>query len=272
MVGLIPLIKGWCEHGQCPPCFNAEREDVLLLMPYAPYDFKKAPWSEILLPTRLALFHQLLEGLKDLHSMGNMHRDIYPKNSLILSLGPRPRAAICDFGKSRIGTTSTSLSLGPPAFMAPEVWRREGYTNAIDVFSLGLTLLYTFQQDQMYTGAMDKEGGYKTVLKQLASLREQGQIPEELGALLRSMLSWDPVDRPTAAQALDHEAWKGVVSWGSGPQQGSEASSEGVARSEIGSGSGSESGKKRCRVFAPFGRTIVRHATGNTAEKNIAPF
>ncbi|ROV88034.1 hypothetical protein VPNG_10350 [Cytospora leucostoma] len=183
-----------------------------------------------------ALFHQLLEGLKNLHSMGIMHRDISPKNSLILSLGPKPRAAICDFGKSKIGTTGMSRSLGPPAFIAPE--------------------------DQLYTSAMGNEGGYKTVLKELASLREQGQIPEELGALLRSMLSWDPVDRPTAAQALEHEAWKGIVSCDSRPQpqQGSEMSSESV------SGSGSESGmKKRMRSREMKEDTEVRRTVSRLA-------
>lgn len=153
-------------------------------------------------------------------------------------------AAICGFsnlGILKICTTGTSISLGPPALITPEVWRREEYTDTIDVFSPGQVLLYAFQQDQLYTGAMDQEGGYKTVLEQLASLREHGQIPEKLGALLRSMLSWDPVDRPTAAQALEHEDWKAAVSCDSGPQpqQGSEVSSEGVA------GSGSESGRQK---------------------------
>ncbi|ROW01938.1 hypothetical protein VMCG_05629 [Cytospora schulzeri] len=253
-VGVLPLLCTWCEHGDSPPCYSGKLEEVHLLMPYAPYDFHNAPWKDIPLATRLSLFRQVLEGLSNLHSAGIMHRDISPRNSLILSLGPEPRAAICDFGKSKRGATGLSTSLGPPSFVAPEVWRREGYTNAIDVFSLGLTMLYTFQQNWRETGPMDKEGGYKTVLKRLASLREQGHIPGDLGALLRSMLSWDPVDRLSAAQALEHRAWHGVPD--STGQQGSDVSPRGEAtagtRAESGTGTGTgtgggSGGEKRAR-------------------------
>lgn len=64
-------------------------------------------------------------------------------------------------------------------------------TSAIDIFSLGLAMLSTFQQDRRGMGRMD-ESGYMTVVEQLASLRDR--ISEELMDLLRSMLSWKPVE------------------------------------------------------------------------------
>lgn len=66
-------------------------------------------------------------------------------------------------------------------------------------------MLYTFR---VWRGADPIDvSGHKTMLERLTSLREQGYMPEEFGALIRSMLSWDPADRPTAKQALDHGVW-----------------------------------------------------------------
>ncbi|ROW09239.1 hypothetical protein VPNG_05894 [Cytospora leucostoma] len=205
-VGVVPLLFTWCEHGHSPPCLQttSEVEDVHLLMPYARYDFNNAPWPEVPMATRLALFRQVLEGLRNLHAAGIMHRDISPKNLLILSLRT-PKAGICDFGKSKRGTSGVNKALGPPQYTAPEVWRQREYSNAIDIFSLGLTMLKTFQGWQPMR-QMDASS-HEAVLGHLASLR--GRImPEDLGDLLRSMLAWNPADRPTAEQALEDKAWE----------------------------------------------------------------
>lgn len=112
------------------------------------------------------------------------------------------------------------------------------YTNAIDIFSLGLTMLHTFQA---WRGPDPiDQSGHQAALKRLTSLREQGHIPEELGLLLRSMLSWDPAERPTAKQALNHRAWQGIMATTpSLKRQSSGISSEG--------GTAAGSGGKRMR-------------------------
>ncbi|KUI67675.1 5'-AMP-activated protein kinase catalytic subunit alpha-1 [Cytospora mali] len=235
-VGLTPLICSWCEHGQSPPCFQTPLEDVHLLMPYAPFSFDTTAWHEIPLATRLALFHQVLEGLRNLHAAGIMHRDISPRNLLVFSYQP-PIAAICDFGKSKQGTKGIQTSLGPPAFLAPEVGRGE-YTNSIDIFSLGLSMLATFKMWE-WTGPLSNRDSHTRVLEHLASL--QSRMPDGLGALLRSMLAWDSADRPTADQALADKAWGQIVVMGPGSEKES-------ARETQSSGGGSGPGPSRTRT------------------------
>ncbi|KAK7740990.1 hypothetical protein SLS53_005053 [Cytospora paraplurivora] len=222
-VGVVPLLFTWCEHGHSPPCLEttSEVEDVHILMPYARYDFNNAPWPEIPMATRLALFRQVLEGLRNLHAAGIMHRDISPKNLLILSLRT-PKAGICDFGKSKRAASGVNKALGPLQFIAPEVWRQREYNNAIDMFSLGLTMLKTFQGWQP-TGQMDASS-HKAALGHLASLR--GLMPEDLQGLLRSMLAWNPADRPTAEQALEDKTWESI----SEAQSSESVTSSGSAR------------------------------------------
>lgn len=61
-----------------------------------------------------------------------MHRDISPKNLLVLSLNDSaPRAVICDFGISTEAAISRRKYLGPPPFVAPEVWRGQGVSNIL---------------------------------------------------------------------------------------------------------------------------------------------
>lgn len=107
-------------------------------------------------------------------------------------------------------------------------------------------MLHTFQV-RRGTGPID-ESGYKTLLKQLTSLQEQGYIPEDFGALLRSMLSWDPADRPTAKQALDHRVWRqqGIAGTASNSHK-RQCSDMGSECSPGAGGSGSGGGIKRMR-------------------------
>ncbi|ROW02423.1 hypothetical protein VMCG_06031 [Cytospora schulzeri] len=225
-VGLVSLISSWCEHGQSPPCFQSALEAVHLLMPYAPFSFETTAWHEMPVATRLALFRQVLEGLRNLHSAGIMHRDISPNNLLVFSLQP-PSAAICDFGKSKQGTKGIQRGLGPLTFTAPEVGTQEEYTNSIDVFSLALSMLATFKT-WVYTGPMYNRDNHTRVLEHLASL--QSRMPDHLDVLLRSMLAWDPADRPTAEQALASGVWEQIDVVEPGPGSESQSSGESSGR------------------------------------------
>lgn len=236
-VGLVPLLTSWCEHGQSPPCFESALETVYMIMPYALHSFATMEWHIVTLEIRLALFRQVFEGLRNLHAGGIMHRDISPRNLLVFSLTP-PRAAICDYGKSKIGVQGYYTALGPKGFTAPEVSRPDGYTNAIDIFSLGLSLLATFG-NPVAGGWIDAisshDGQYQRILELLATLEAEDSIPKRLGSLLRSMLAWDPTDRPTADEAVAHPVWGQTV------KEGSSQALDSVATSTIVSGSGGSS-------------------------------
>ncbi|KAH8743999.1 kinase-like domain-containing protein [Diaporthe sp. PMI_573] len=196
--------------------------------------------------TRLALFRQVLEGLRNLHAAGIMHRDISPQNLLVFSHQP-PTAAICDFGKSKQGTKGNKTSLGPPAFTAPEVGNQEEYTNSIDVFSLGLSMLATFTA-WTWPGPMSSPNNHTMILEHLASL--QGRMPDDLGALLRSMLAWDPGDRLTAEQALADKVWEPVAVW-----SGSEIKTEIETQSNA-EGSGPDPGSTEVRLQRSGGPSL----------------
>ncbi|KAL7894820.1 kinase-like protein [Trichoderma sp. TUCIM 5745] len=221
--GLVPLLYTSCGHGFEFPC-SQRVEDMHLVMPYAPFTFETAPWQEIRPSDKLALFRNAFEGLKNLHAVGIMHRDINPSNLLVFSLQPAA-AAISDFGMAKMGFQSAEKSLGPLAYQAPEVAAQETYTNSIDIFSLALSILATFE-GCMWSGPLSDREHHSTVLNHLASL--ETRMPDGLATLLSAMLSWDPSHRPSAEDVLADAVWKQITdpdSDGTSDRHGSERSS-----------------------------------------------
>ncbi|KAL7810061.1 kinase-like protein [Trichoderma aethiopicum] len=192
--GLVPLLSKSCGHGYPLPCSRAEIEDMHLVMPYAPFTFDNAPWQDMCPSLKLALFRCALEGLKNLHAAGIMHRDINPSNLLVFSLQPAA-AAIGDFGMAKVGSHGSEKSLGSLAYQAPEVATQETYTNAIDGCK--------------WSGPLSDHEHYSAMLDHLAGL--ETQMPDGLATLLRAMLSRVATHRPSAEDALADAVWEQIA-------------------------------------------------------------
>ncbi|KAL7917015.1 kinase-like domain-containing protein [Trichoderma austrokoningii] len=210
--GLVPLLNSSCGHGNKLPCSQIGVEDMHLVMPYAPFTFETAPWQDMQPSLKLALFREALEGLKNLHAAGIMHRDINPSNLLVFSLRPAA-AAISDFGMAKTGFQSANKSLKLLAYQAPEVATQETYTNSIDIFSLALSILATFE-GCIWSGPLSDRQRHSTMLNHLARLATR--MPDGLATLLSAMLSWDPSHRPSAEGVLADAVWRQITDSDSG--------------------------------------------------------
>nr|XP_002131681.1 serine/threonine-protein kinase D1 [Ciona intestinalis] len=96
------------------------------------------------LPERITKFliSQILIALRCLHKQNIVHCDLKPENVLLSSDDPFPQLKLCDFGFARIiGQKSFRRSVvGTPAYLAPEVLRKECYNRSLDMWSVGVII------------------------------------------------------------------------------------------------------------------------------------
>lgn len=148
-----------------------------------------------------AIGRQVADGLAAAHAAGVVHRDIKPGNVLIAEDG---RAKITDFGVSRavddVQLTRTGMIAGTPAFLAPEVARGQEPTSASDVFALGATLYAAVEGEPPF--GLD-DNAYALLHKVATGAVRPPEHAGPLTALLMRLMSNEPTDRPTAAQARD---------------------------------------------------------------------
>ncbi|HWO25658.1 MAG TPA: protein kinase [Kofleriaceae bacterium] len=132
----------------------------------------------------------IAEAVAEAHRRGLVHADLKPENIVIPQDG---RLRVVDFGVARfVGSTPKTVS-GTPLYMAPERWRGEPPTGAIDVWSLGLLL------HELVMGRRPLPDG--ALMKLSFSSQPLGalSLPSEAwAALVRDCLAYDPAARPTA--------------------------------------------------------------------------
>src|SRR3954453_18561015 len=95
----------------------------------------------------------LLDALDAAHRAGIVHRDVKAGNVIISTDG---RVALTDFGIATVddeGDTATGVSIGSPAYLAPERARGEAATPASDLWSLGATLWTAAEGRPPFSGA-----------------------------------------------------------------------------------------------------------------------
>jgi serine/threonine-protein kinase len=101
---------------------------------------KKSP---IALSDIALLLRQIAGALDYAHERGVIHRDVKPSNVMFDDYG---NAFLVDFGLVKLvnatdsALTSDGIILGTPAFMAPEQWRDQPLTGAVDQYALAMLI------------------------------------------------------------------------------------------------------------------------------------
>ncbi|GMH06692.1 hypothetical protein Nepgr_008532 [Nepenthes gracilis] len=146
---------------------------------------------------------QILSGLVYLHARKTVHRDIKGANILV---DPNGEIKLADFGMAKHITSCTSvLSFkGSPYWMAPEVvMNTNGYSLAVDIWSLGCTILEMATSKPPWS----QFEGVAAIFK-IGNSKDIPDIPDHLSNEAKSFLKLcfqrDPSARPTAVQLLDH--------------------------------------------------------------------
>lgn len=100
-------------------------------------DLHREPKGPLPLKEGLEIMDSTAAALAFLHGRGIAHRDVKTHNVL---LTPFLEVKLCDFGLARMKSelmTGTMQFAGTPNYMAPEIFRKQKYSENVDVFAFG---------------------------------------------------------------------------------------------------------------------------------------
>ena len=167
------------------------------------------PWRRV-----VHILSQVCESLEEAHEAGLVHRDIKPANIHIGRIGREPDfVKVLDFGLVKsIETgkaddplaTIAGMTLGTPAYMAPEMVQSESVDGRADLYSLGCVAYFLLTGQLVFRG----ETAIQTMFMHMQqppvppSQRTDNPVPPGLEAAILACLAKEPADRPASATAL----------------------------------------------------------------------
>lgn len=141
---------------------------------------------------------QVVMGLKSLHELNILHRDLKSANVFLSKNGI---AKLGDMNVSKIAKNGLLYTqTGTPYYASPEVWKDKPYDSKSDIWSLGC-VIYEMATLKPPFRAEDMDGLYKKVIK--GSYQKIGDnFSKALSSVIKSMLQVNPANRPSANQLL----------------------------------------------------------------------
>jgi len=159
------------------------------------------------------LIRELADALAYAHARGVVHRDLKPEN-VLLSGG---HAVIADFGIAKAlvaatqdgsvpaaGVTGTGVSVGTPAYMAPEQAIGDRNTDhRADLYALGIVAYEALAGAHPFGARTPQALVAAHLTESPAPLGERrSDTPSSLSALVMQLLAKAPADRPQSAEAV----------------------------------------------------------------------
>ena len=146
------------------------------------------------------VFIQMVKGLKILHDLKILHRDLKSANILLFNDGTA-KIGDCNvskifYGERGMGYTQT----GTPYYASPEVWSEAPYDQKSDIWSLGI-ITYEMLTLHPPFKAANMEALYKKIIRGQYN-KISSRYSRDIGDVVRQLLMVDPKDRPTCDEIL----------------------------------------------------------------------
>lgn len=146
-------------------------------------------------------FLQLLIGLRALHRMKVIHRDIKCANIFLSK--DMETVKIGDLNIAKVTQEDVAqTTIGTPSYFAPEVWKGAKYSYKSDIFSLGCVLYEMAALKELFQAPTIE------ILRQRICSNVRPRIPsiysDDLNDMIQVCLTVNPKRRPSVYELLDH--------------------------------------------------------------------
>ncbi|RHZ73909.1 hypothetical protein Glove_228g120 [Diversispora epigaea] len=180
---------------------NPTENQYMMVMNYAKYGslrnllnnkFKKLTWLR-----KSLILSSIVNGLKNIHEMGLIHRDIHAGNIVNQSL---TLSYIIDFGTCKPVTENDPENiLGVLPYMAPETLSRGEYTQASDIYSFGMVMLEVLTSYPPYYNIQHDVNLARKIYNELKP-EIKCEIPRFFKEIMEKCWNFEPCNRPTAEE------------------------------------------------------------------------
>ncbi|CAD8058315.1 unnamed protein product [Paramecium primaurelia] len=145
---------------------------------------------------------QIFEGLKHIHSLNIMHRDIKLENILVKD---SQTIVIADFGLAAKKIPKFEYKkYGTPGYIAPEVLNLKIYNEKIDIFSAGVVAYILMTQQPLFSGnTISAILNQNTAGKIDFNNSKFVSLSKDAQSFLKRVLCLEENQRPSAADCLD---------------------------------------------------------------------
>ena len=151
-----------------------------------------------------SVIYMVLLGIKFIHEKKLVNRDIKGRNILITKDGD---VKLCDFGICRFYHKDKMKEIrgGSPYWMAPEILRKEEYSQNIDIWALGITCIELAEYEPPYSDFSTTD-----VIKQIIKCPPKGltnpkKWSKEFNDFVKQCLILDKNRRPMSDELLKHD-------------------------------------------------------------------
>lgn len=148
----------------------------------------------------------VLAGLAAIHGRNIIHRDVKPENVMMDEMSGHVVPKVADLGVAAIidesSQSRTTVAVGTPVYMSPEVCRGEAPEYASDLYACGI-MMY-----ELLTGVSPMGSGGRNMIMGRHMYYLPGRpdgIPDELWNFIEKLTAKDPANR--GGTAADAQSW-----------------------------------------------------------------
>lgn len=179
------IITEWCDGGEL---FD-------MIVDKGSFNEDEAAW----------IMKQLLSAINYIHSSNIVHRDLKPEN-ILLDTKKNNIIKIIDWGTARFFEKNKKMNKvsGTPYYIAPEVLF-EKYDEKCDIWSCGVIMYILLCGYPPFNGDTDNEILNKIKAGKFTFPDEEWDVvSDEAKELIKKMLTFNPSDRISASDSLNH--------------------------------------------------------------------